>query len=64
MNATIRRHQLVKVEAGGEQGNVDEQPGRILLGLVRLVRNSHVLQLAHGGVLGVDLRDLLGHHVR
>eukprot|EP00972_Heterocapsa_arctica_P042610 6279840-Heterocapsa_arctica.AAC.1 len=56
-------HRLIKVEAEGELEGVKEQPGHVLHDIIGLVRNNHVHQLAHDGVLEVDLHLLLEHHV-
>eukprot|EP01084_Bolivina_argentea_P299055 515473_1 len=55
---------VLELEAGGEQGGVEEQEDKVLDGLVGLVGVDLVLELLDDGVLGVDLHGLLGHHVR
>mmetsp|Transcript_98056 Transcript_98056/g.253588 ORF Transcript_98056/g.253588 Transcript_98056/m.253588 type:complete len:206 (-) Transcript_98056:1795-2412(-) len=64
VDAAGKLRRLVKVEAGGEQGGVEQQPDQVLHRLVRLVRRCLLLQLRHDGVLRVHLHRLLGHHVR
>merc|ERR1739845_226217 len=50
---------LIQVEAGGEQGGVEEEPDQVLDRLVGLVCGRLLLQLGHDAVLGVNLHGLL-----
>eukprot|EP00657_Telonema_sp_P-1_P009156 TRINITY_DN332_c0_g1_i3.p2 TRINITY_DN332_c0_g1~~TRINITY_DN332_c0_g1_i3.p2 ORF type:complete len:587 (+),score=293.64 TRINITY_DN332_c0_g1_i3:233-1993(+) len=54
---------VLEVEAGGEEGGVEEQVDEVLDGLVALVGVDALAQLLDDGVVGVDLHGLLGHHV-
>ena len=46
VNATCKQRRLNEVEAGGEKRRIEEQPDKVLDGLVRLVRGGLLLQLA------------------
>ena len=63
MDAASELGGLLEVETGGEEGGVEEQPDEVLDGLVGLVGITLGLELAHDGVLAVDLHGLLGNHV-
>merc|ERR1719271_621726 len=54
---------LVEGEAGGEEGGVEEEPDKVLDGLIVLVLLSTATQSVDDGVRGVDFHGLLGRHV-
>merc|ERR1719329_1297739 len=64
MNAAGELSGLIKVETGGEQGCVEQEPDQILDSLVGLVSGGLLLEFRHDGVLWVDFHGLLGDHVR
>ena len=54
---------LVQREAGSQQGGIEQEPDKILDGLVVLVGIALLLQLNDDGVVGVELHGFLGDHV-
>jgi hypothetical protein len=54
---------IVEREARGEQGSVEDEPHKILDGLVVGIDVGLLAQLLHDGVLGVDLHSLARAHV-
>merc|ERR1712216_832056 len=63
MDSSSELSGLIQVEAGSEQRCVEQQPDKILDGLVGLVSGCLLPQFGHDGMLGVNLHSFLGNHV-
>jgi len=63
VDAASELGRLFEREAGGKKRGVEQQPDKILDGLVGLVGVALGLELGHDRVVRVDLHGLLGNHV-